>query len=203
MSIDEGPLDAPTRAAAAALCGRAFYDDPFFRFLLPSDARREASLARLHDTVLAHQSPTARYAVARRGGAVVGVSLWLPPGAFPLAPGAQLAQVPATLAAFWRHPRSLVHGNQIMRAAYRAHPKEPHWYLQLLAVEPAHQRSGVGSALMDPVLSVVDAEHLPAYLETQNEENVVYYSRFGFALDHRLDPVEGAPPLLALRREAR
>ena len=89
-----------------------------------------------------------------------------------------------------------------MRAAFRAHPREPHWYLQLLAVEPSAQRSGVGVALMAPTIARVDDEHLPAYLETQNEENVAYYARYGFSLAHRLEPVEGAPPLLALRRDA-
>ncbi|HEV2426835.1 MAG TPA: GNAT family N-acetyltransferase [Acidimicrobiales bacterium] len=132
----------------------------------------------------------------------MGVSLWLPPGAFPPTASTQLAQLPGTLAAFWRYPSSMVNGNRIMRAAFRAHPKEPHWYLQLLAVEPSAQRSGVGAALMAPTIARIDDEHLPAYLETQNEENVAYYARYRFSLAHRLEPVEGAPPLLALRREA-
>lgn len=202
-AIVDGPLDAVTRRAAAELCGRAFRDDPFFRFLLPSDARREASLVRLHAAVLAHQGPSARFAVARGfDGAVVGVSLWLPPGGFPPPPSAQFAQLPSTLAAFWRNPRSIAAGGRIMRAALRTHPKEPHWYLQLLAVEPSAQRSGVGRALMTRTLAQVDDEHLPAYLETQNEENVAYYARYGFSLAHRVEPVEGAPALLALRRDA-
>jgi GNAT superfamily N-acetyltransferase len=204
VAVEEGPLDRPTRAAAAALCGRAFRDDPFFRFLLPSDARREAALVRLHSTVLAHLGPSARLAVARGdGGRVLGVSAWLPPGGFPPPPGAQVAQIPATLAAFWRTPRSIAAASRVVRVAMRSHLKEPHWYLQLLAVEPDVQRSGVGTALMAPALERVDADHVASYLETQNDENVAYYARFGFALDHRIDPVEGAPALLALRRDAR
>jgi ribosomal protein S18 acetylase RimI-like enzyme len=58
----------------------------------------------------------------------------------------------------------------------------PHYYLWGLAVDPAHQQSGVGSALMQTILSKADAEQMPIYLETHAEKNVAYYERKGFHL---------------------
>ena len=52
------------------------------------------------------------------------------------------------------------------------HPKEPHWYLALLGVEPTQQRKGYGSALMKPVLLECDLDRTLAYLESSNLDYV-------------------------------
>ncbi len=53
--------------------------------------------------------------------------------------------------------------------------KEPHYYLSLLGTDPLYQRSGAGSAAIQPVLDACDAQGLTAYLETQKEANLAYY----------------------------
>lgn len=58
----------------------------------------------------------------------------------------------------------------------------PHWYLWGLGVEPTHQDKGVGSALLQPVLREADKDGLPCYLETQNETNLPFYHKHGFAV---------------------
>ncbi|MDE2290533.1 MAG: GNAT family N-acetyltransferase, partial [Elusimicrobia bacterium] len=88
-------------------------------------------------------------------------------------------------------------------ATLARHPREPHWYLQLLAVEPGSQRSGIGTALLAPALERIDAEGAPAYLETQDEANLAYYARVGFALVERVDLGPGLPGLFTMRREPR
>jgi GNAT superfamily N-acetyltransferase len=67
-------------------------------------------------------------------------------------------------------------------------------------VDPLNQRTGAGAALLRPVLERCDTEGLPAYLETQKEENVPWYMRSGFELVQVLD-VKGCPPLWTMRRE--
>ncbi len=59
----------------------------------------------------------------------------------------------------------------------------PHMYLALLSVAPDFQRQGFASRLVRPMLARLDAERLPAYLETQNLRNVAMYERFGFRLE--------------------
>jgi ribosomal protein S18 acetylase RimI-like enzyme len=79
---------------------------------------------------------------------------------------------------------------------------EPHWYLAQLGVEPAQQRQGIASRLLAPMLSYLDAQALPGYLETENEANVAFYERRGF----RVVAVDASLPaglhIWAMRRAA-
>ena len=59
-----------------------------------------------------------------------------------------------------------------------------------------------GTAVLAPVLERADTEGLPAYLETQKEENLAYYARHRFELVQKID-IEGCPPIWTLRREPR
>jgi ribosomal protein S18 acetylase RimI-like enzyme len=58
----------------------------------------------------------------------------------------------------------------------------PHYYLWGLAVDHRQKAKGIGTALMSPVLTNADAQNLPIYLETHDENNVRYYQRYGFYL---------------------
>ncbi len=58
-------------------------------------------------------------------------------------------------------------------------PKEPHFYIEHLAVDPAMQRDGLGTALLNHVLGICDQNGWMAYLELL-EHLVPYYKRFGF-----------------------
>ncbi len=60
------------------------------------------------------------------------------------------------------------------------HPREPHWYLPLIAADPARQGQGLGTALMTAALERIDADGRPAYLESSNPRNIPLYERFGF-----------------------
>jgi ribosomal protein S18 acetylase RimI-like enzyme len=59
----------------------------------------------------------------------------------------------------------------------RGHPRDEHVFLWFLAVDPAHQRSGVGRALLQRVFEDAEA---PVFLDTANPANVPYYASFGF-----------------------
>jgi ribosomal protein S18 acetylase RimI-like enzyme len=59
-------------------------------------------------------------------------------------------------------------------------PAEPHWHLGPVAVEPQLQHQGIGTAMLDAFCTITDGFHSLAYLETDKEENVRLYRRFGF-----------------------
>ena len=145
----------------------------------------------------------ARVVVARNDDdRIVGVALWLTTGGFPLSIGVQIAQMPSSLRALYPRPHSLKVGGVYLRELLNVHPKEPHWYLMLLAVDPPMQRRGVGTMLMNDALARIDAEHVGAYLETQKEDNHAYYRRFGFELRETLHPMPGGPPYYTMWRPA-
>ena len=85
----------------------------------------------------------------------------------------------------------------------RAHPTDPpHWYLAVLGTDPAHQGSGVGSALIRAITDRCDAQGLGAYLESSKEQNVPFYARHGFEVVERVDP-GGQPPTWTMWRDPR
>lgn len=69
-------------------------------------------------------------------------------------------------------------------------PQTPHYYLRLLAVAPALQGRGIGSALLQPILARCDRDRVPAYLETDTAANVRFYERHGFRVRQRI-PLPG------------
>ncbi len=84
----------------------------------------------------------------------------------------------------------------------RFHPKEPHWYLSLIGVDPAHQGKGYGSALLTRSLQECDREQMPAYLESSNAKNVPLYARYGFVALGALQ-AGGSPTMVPMVRAAR
>ena len=64
-----------------------------------------------------------------------------------------------------------------------AHPSDPpHFFLTLLGTDPARQGEGLGLGLLGDTLDLIDAEHMPAYLEASNAGNVRLYERYGFTV---------------------
>lgn len=61
-------------------------------------------------------------------------------------------------------------------------PLEQHWHLGPIGVLPSHQGMGVGSELMQRFCKEVDKCSAKAYLETDLDENVRFYEKFGFKL---------------------
>jgi ribosomal protein S18 acetylase RimI-like enzyme len=78
-------------------------------------------------------------------------------------------------------PKALMaDGWRVSERMARHHPSEPHWYLPLIGVVPAHRGKGVGDALMRHALAACDRDGLPAYLESTNPRNITLYERHGF-----------------------
>lgn len=71
---------------------------------------------------------------------------------------------------------------EVYRALEAVHPREPHWYLCVLGVDPAYQGQGIGSGLLATWLAAVDRDAGFAYLETDRPENRPFYERTGFAV---------------------
>ena len=81
------------------------------------------------------------------------------------------------------------------------HPTERHWYLPWFGVDSFHQNEGRGGQLMRKCLQQVDADRLPAYLESPNPRNVSFYERYGFAVTGAVR--KGAcPPVTFMYRPA-
>jgi GNAT superfamily N-acetyltransferase len=203
-TIVEGALSGSRLTAAVDVAVRAFGDDdPFFEYLFPDQQHRHRSVAVLHRTVLDRVGDFGLTRTALVDDAVAGVALWVPPGKWPYPPMLQLRQLFTAVRAFMPDVSGLARAGRILRAAELAHPKRPQWYLQLLMVDPVHQRQGIGARLQAEALEQCDRDGLPAWLETQKEANLAYYARFGFEVAHEHRPVPEAPAMWSLSRDPR
>jgi ribosomal protein S18 acetylase RimI-like enzyme len=170
---------------AAGIVAAAFYDYPQIRFYFPDEKRRKRWLAWYMERVL---NTALSFGEVFAAADMSGVLFILPPA------HTRLSDRDYVKNGFLRAP--LVIGLRRYRAvsaceAYVADAQEklmagrPHYYLWGLVADPATQRSGAGTALLDAFLKRADTEGLPVYLETHKAENVAYYERRGFKLIHQ------------------
>lgn len=186
---------------AALVAARAFHDDPFFEYLDPHAVTRARGLALFWRSSIAAAASNSTITAARRSdGRLVGISVVVPPGRWPLSVANQARQLAGALRALVVRPPALVKGARYLVSMEAAHPKDRMWYLMLLVVDPAAQRQGIGGRLQAGMLTAADHDGLDCYLETQKFENVAYYRRFGYDLASTLEPVAGGPPLYLMRR---
>ncbi len=59
-------------------------------------------------------------------------------------------------------------------------PKKPHWHIDPLGVLPERQGQGIGSQLLTYFCNHIDELNAAAYHETDQEQNVRLYERFGY-----------------------
>jgi GNAT superfamily N-acetyltransferase len=203
VSIHSEPLSRHEYQEAAVVAARAFHTDPFFAYLTPNAVARSRGLDLYWLAVCRNLGNKGRLLTARSAGRIVGVAAWIAPGGYPYPVRTELGQSIGALRALSRVPPALVTGTRYLLAMEKAHPKEELWYLQLLACDPECQRQGIGASLLEGVLSECDRDGVASYLETQKEDNLVYYRRFGYEPTATLSPVRDGPPLWTMRREPR
>ena len=190
--------DVPSLSVAL---GRAFFDDPVMRWMLPDADLRRRKLHRLFAAMTRyHHLSRGGVEVAPDGDGIGGAALWDPPGQWQTSRIDELRAMPTLLLAFGT---SLRRGLEITELMKKAHPEEPHWYLAVIGSDPAVRGKGFGQALMQSRLDRCDAEHAPAYLESSNPDNVPYYQRFGFEVTGEIKVPDGGPSLVPMWRPAR
>lgn len=77
-----------------------------------------------------------------------------------------------------------------------------HWFLQTIGIAPQFQGKGYAGKLLRPILSRINEEGLPCYLETLDEQNVSLYEYFGFKIVDKSNVPETSLTNWAMLREA-
>ena len=191
------------RDAGAAVLGRAFAEYELLQYYFPDEAERHAVAVTFGFIAL---SICLRYGEVYASSAKMeGVSAWLPPGKAPFGGWQIIRSVPpSVLFRFGRQgaSRMQAYGGYVDNVHRKLVPY-PHWYLQIIGVDPAYQGQGFSSQLVRPMLERIDREYLPCFLETNIEKNVAIYQRFGFGVVSE-DEIPGTELMsFAMLRKAR
>jgi GNAT superfamily N-acetyltransferase len=162
-------------AVAVELLVGAFYDDPTWSWAFPDPERRRDQQRALWQLFV---RSARRYRWNWLAADDAATSVWIPPGGTELTPEEEVEMEHLLVELLGADAA------RVQRAVEQfdeAHPKdEPHYYLSLLGTDPARRGRGHGLGLLAANLALVDAEAMPAYLESSNPANVPLYERFGF-----------------------
>jgi ribosomal protein S18 acetylase RimI-like enzyme len=188
-------LDADVLVAVAAA---AFYDDPVMSWIFPDAAERLGHLriifCEVVNSFVSDQGTVHLFDEA-------SASFWRPPAfdheeseSAPEGDGGARPPVPALPGV------SLERLRVLGTAVAAAHPRAPHWYLNVLGTKPERQGQGLGARVLEPVLVVCDSDAMPAYLESSNPRNIGFYQRQGFEPTGEIKLPDG-PSLYPMWRE--
>jgi ribosomal protein S18 acetylase RimI-like enzyme len=190
VEMDIRHLERDEFDAAARLFADAFLDDPGWVAVGPDRAgHRHATLRRYHRTALdvmeRHGGPIYG-AFDGDGRRLTGVAATFAAGLYPPPAWTIIRFVPGFLLA---GPGPIVRGLRFSAVQEKGHPHDEHVYLWFLAVDPNHQRGGIGRALL---ARVYEDARAPVYLDTANPANVAYYASNGYQELGRVDGPRGA-----------
>jgi len=167
---------------ASELLAKAFcYDPVIFSILQGLPPRKRLSRIKLvFELTLKTIGPKRLVLSAQKGNEIYGVALLHPPKTYP--------------PSFFSYFYILI--NAIMRKGFyglskwliwnqsikKNHPKDLHFYLEFIGVDPLLQRKGIGSLILTKIVSLADKAFMSCYLETANPQNLKFYNRFVFEI---------------------
>ena len=176
-------LEAHQFKRASEVMGRAFQEDPAWKYLVPDDARRLRLLPPFFSIVVRYGL---RYGEVYTTSTLQGVACWLPPGnttpRFSRLARLGMREARLGLELGWAGFRRYTVMEAYDDAVHQQSVAGQHWYLWALGVDPPCQGQGIGGMLVQPVLARAGADGLPCYLETSNERNVPFYQKYGFTI---------------------
>ena len=184
--------------AMAAQLAATFFDDPVTSHIFNRASRREAGLRAYFGTQM--RADYLPFGGCYTTDDYAGAAIWAPAGK-PLLTGLKGVVTMFRVLPYVAH--NLVTTLRILNLVEGMHPHEPHWYLATLGTAVDRQGTGVGSALMRPVLEHCDADGLPCYLESSKERNVPFYRRHGFEVTGEIALPKGGPPVWPMWRDPR
>ena len=194
------PANERDLTRAAHVLADAFADDPTYRLLF-ADARehRAERMQRFFQaTIKAVGCECVDLARHSHSGEIAGVAIWVPPRPTNALPVRVAHQLRAGLALGLRGVQA---GVRYERAVAQVKPHQAAWHLSDIAAAPAARGLGVGSALLQHRLRLIDAQRLPAALEATTPASRRLYERFGFEFVAEL-PHEVGGGAVAMARPA-
>ena len=173
----------------------AFVMDPLLRWVWPADERYDSCAPGFFGLLLDLRMASGEVWIADGGDSV---AMWDPPGGLYV----------STLEQRWTDAQQDFTAverdrwatyNEALRVPDDA---GPHWYLGVLATRRTRQGTGLGRAVLAPMLAAADRTHLATYLETASDANLRFYGQLGFAPVREAEMPSG-PPCWLLRRDPR
>jgi ribosomal protein S18 acetylase RimI-like enzyme len=193
-------LRATQASQAAQMLARAFHGDPLYAFIIPDSDERERLLPHIFGFRIRYGILYGEVHATSMN--LEGVAVWVPSEKVDITwwRGLQAGGFSLYREVGKRVVSKLNEIQDYSLSIHRRHTSFRHWHLSPIAVDPCYQGKGYARSLMSAMLTRLDQEGLPCFLETQSERNVSIYKRYGFAVVERgLIPGSSIPHWAMLR----
>lgn len=188
-SVEIFPLEESNFESAANVVASAYMEDAEATATIrKKPEKRWRILLRYFAHQLALNLPQGTSRCAVLDGEVVGVMIISAPGKSTFT-GREIVK------SLWEMLRDLgplgtLRGLRYTSDDERHRPREPHYYLENVAVDPRFQRRGIGTILVDYLTNLADEGQAPIYLCTSNPDHPPYYEKFGFRIESETRVIE-------------
>lgn len=187
---------AADAAAIVATLSGAFDSDPLWSWAFPDDAKRSAQYEVFFGLFVESAIPNGWVWTTDQAATV---AVWTPPGKNELSDEAEAEIKPFLTAELGAHAESVL---QVFESFESACPADvDFYYLSLLGTRPDHRGRGLGMSLLAANLAQIDAEDMPAYLESSNPANDPRYEFLGFKPRVKFSTPEGRHTVTTMWRE--
>lgn len=168
---------------AGKMFAKTFQDDPLFTYFIPNASERKNMAPYIFEFIIRYGVLYGEvYAISPN---LEGVAGWLPSEKAKMT---LWGMIRAGFSSFYSlyskvgkdvisRMRSF---DKYVSSIHKRHTPFSHWLLSFIGVDPMFQGKGYASTLLKAMFARIDQEHLPCYLETQNEKNVPLYQHYGF-----------------------
>lgn len=181
--------------AATELLTAAFASDPVWGWAFPDRAD-------LEEWWRFNIRSALRYPWVWVLGDFAAVAMWIPPGGSELTEDEEAQVEPMIDELAGSRAGEIL---ELLERFDSSHPADapPHYYLSLLGTDPARRGHGYGMGLLEQNLAQIDAEGMPAYLESSNPGNDPRYERRGFRRVGGFERPDGQLTVATMWRDAK
>jgi ribosomal protein S18 acetylase RimI-like enzyme len=178
-----------TDEAASLLAANYQFDPSIAVFLGDVPKARLKGVLTSYFRVLLWLGQSGTVKVASAGSELVGVVIFYPPGTYPgpilrtyfgllkmafaLIPSLGLSRFTSLL--------------KLVTELEKAHPQEPHYYLEISCVNPSFRGQGIVSQFVRQIIELADRDHVGIYLETSNSNNLAVWKKLGWRVTKEIN----------------
>jgi GNAT superfamily N-acetyltransferase len=178
-------------SALASVLGRAFAVEPMMRWPLGESDDAEERLIRAFEIFM---EDAIKMGMVWEAGEATGALIWIPADQMDAVDDGNLA-----MRSVYEREDGARRFDRLWDWVEAKHHEEPLALLDSVAVDPAAQGRGIGSALIQFALGRARAAGCGARLETGNPRNVPLYEHHGFRVVDAADVPGGGPRIWFMR----
>jgi GNAT superfamily N-acetyltransferase len=175
-------ITAVDESEALQVLTMAIVNDPGIVFFSPNAVKRVYHTMRMVNGMSWLLSDFGKKYMIKEKGKIVAIAMWVPPGESItnwrlLKTGFLLIPFIMGLRVFRGIMKFLDIATRLQEDLMK---NRNHWYLYYLAVHPAHQRRGYGSAIISEILSESDKTQTPIFIQVLTEDGIRFFTKNGF-----------------------